>query len=47
MFKERKIDDLKLMYIVFKREDSKENSALKYIIQKMNPFIEVRGEKIV
>jgi hypothetical protein len=43
MFKDKKIDELKLMYLVFKREES----TLKYIIQKMHPYIEARGEKIV
>jgi hypothetical protein len=43
MFKDKKIDELKLMYLVFKREES----TLKYIIQKMQPYIEGRGEKIV
>ena len=43
MFNHSKLDELSLMYRVFKREDS----TLKYIIQKMQPYIEVRGEKIV
>ena len=43
MFNHSKLDELSLMYRVFKRVDS----TLKYIIQKMQPYIEVRGEKIV
>jgi hypothetical protein len=43
MFKHQKIEELSLMYRVFKRVDS----TLKYIIGKMQPYIELRGEKIV
>jgi hypothetical protein len=43
MFNHSKLDELSLMYRVFKRVDT----TLKYIIQKMQPHIEARGEKIV
>lgn len=43
MFAHSKLEELALMYRVFKRVDS----TLKYIIQKMQPYIESRGEKIV
>lgn len=43
MFQHGKLDELALMYRIFKRVDS----TLKYIIQKMQPYIENRGEKIV
>jgi len=43
MFAHAKLEELALMYRVFKRVDT----TLKYIIQKMQPYIENRGEKIV
>lgn len=43
MFQHGKLDELGLMYRIFKRVES----TLKYIIQKMQPYIESRGEKIV
>jgi len=43
MFQHSKLDDLALMYRIFRRVES----TLKYIIQKMQPYIEARGEKIV
>lgn len=43
MFQHSKLDELGLMYRVFKRVET----TPKYIIQKMQPYIETRGEKIV
>ncbi len=43
MFQHSKLDDLALMYRIFRRIDS----TLKYIMQKMQPYIEARGQKIV
>lgn len=43
MFQHSKLDELGLMFRVFKRVDT----TLKYIIQKMSPYIEDRGKKIV
>jgi Cullin family len=43
MFKHSKLDELSLMFKVFKRVES----TLKYIITKMQSYIESRGEKIV
>lgn len=43
MFQHTKLDELALMYRIFRRIES----TLKYIIQKMQPYIESRGEKIV
>lgn len=43
MFTHGKLEELALMYRVFKRVET----TLKYIIQKMQPYIESRGEKIV
>jgi cullin 3 len=43
MFQHKKLDELALMFRLFKRVES----TLKYIIQKMAPYIEGRGEKIV
>ena len=43
MFQHGKLEELGLMYKVFKRVDT----TLKYIIQKMQPYIETRGDKIV
>jgi len=43
MFQHTKLDELALMFRIFKRVDS----TLKYIISKMQPYIEGRGEKIV
>jgi hypothetical protein len=37
------LEELALMFRIFKRVDS----TLKFIIQKMNPYIEGRGEKII
>ena len=43
MFQHKKLEELALLFRVFKRVES----TLKYIIQKMAPYIEGRGEKIV
>ena len=43
MFDQRKITQLKNMYEVFSRVDT----TLKYIIDKMNPFIMNEGRKII
>lgn len=43
MFQHAKLEELALMYRVFKRVET----TLKFIIQKMQPYIETRGEKIV
>lgn len=43
MFDNRKIDQLKLMYDVFLRVDT----TLKFVIQKMDPFIMQEGKKII
>ena len=43
MFNLKKIDDLALMYKNFKRVES----TLKFIINKMAPYIVKRGEAIV
>jgi hypothetical protein len=43
MFQHGKLKELALMYKVFRRVES----TLKYIIQKMQPYIESRGDKIV
>lgn len=43
MFAHGKLDELALMYRVFRRVEA----TLKYVIQKMQPYIEQRGEKIV
>lgn len=43
MFQHKKLDELKLMYKIFRRVDT----TLKFIIQKMHPYIEERGEKII
>lgn len=43
MFQHKKLDELGLMYRLFRREES----TLRFIIQKMEPYIESRGDKIV
>ena len=43
MFQHSKLEELGLMFRMFKRVES----TLKYIIQKMSPYIEDRGKKIV
>ena len=43
MFQHSKLDELALMFRIFKRVEG----TLKYIIQKMSPYIEERGKKIV
>jgi len=43
MFNESKTDQLKMMYKVFSRVES----TLKYVINKMNPYIEEKGKLIV
>lgn len=43
MFSDKKLGELALMFRVFKRVES----TLKYMIAKMSPYIEERGEKIV
>ena len=43
MFQHSKLKELALMYKVFRRVES----TLKYIIEKMRPYIEERGDKIV
>ena len=43
MFQHSKLDELALMYRLFKRVDT----CLKFIIAKMQPYIESRGDRIV
>jgi cullin 3 len=43
MFQHSKLEELALMFRIFRRIES----TLKFIIQKMQPYIEARGEKIV
>lgn len=43
MFLHKKLDELALMYRIFRREEE----TLKHIIRKMAPYIEGRGDKIV
>jgi hypothetical protein len=43
MFQHKRLDELALMFRIFKRVEN----TLKFIIQKMNPYIEGRGEKII
>lgn len=43
MFQHKKLEELALMYRIFKRVES----TLKFIIAKMGPYIEGRGEKII
>lgn len=43
MFAHSKLNELALMFRIFKRVES----TLKFIINKMNPYIEERGKKIV
>lgn len=43
MFLHSKLEELALMFRIFKRVES----TLKFIIQKMNPYIEGRGKKII
>ena len=43
MFKHKKLEELALMYRVFKRVES----TLKYILAEMGPYIEGRGEVII
>lgn len=43
MFLHKKLEELGLMFRVFKRAES----TLKFILSKMSPYIEGRGEKIV
>ena len=43
MFEQKNLDELKLLYEVFSRD----TSTFGLIIQKMNPYIMSRGEKIV
>lgn len=43
MFQHKKLEELALMFRIFKREEE----TLKFIIKKMGPYIESRGEKIV
>lgn len=43
MFQHSKLEELAMMFRIFKRIES----TLKFIIQKMQPYIEARGEKIV
>ena len=43
MFNESKIDQLKMMYKVFSRVET----TLKFVIDKMNPYIERKGGEIV
>ena len=42
MFQNNRLKELKLMYNVFKRDDS----LLEFVIEKMGPYIEFRGEAI-
>lgn len=43
MFQHKKLEELALMFRIFRRVES----TLKFIIQKMNPYIEGRGDKII
>ena len=43
MFQHKKLEELALMYRIFKRVEG----TLKFIIAKMGPYIESRGEKII
>jgi len=43
MFRHRKLDELKLMFSIFRRNDT----TLSYISSKMTPYIEGRGLVIV
>jgi len=43
MFQQKNLDELKLLYEVFSRD----TSTFGLIIQKMNPYIMSRGERIV
>lgn len=43
MFTHKKLEELALMFRLFKRVES----TLKYIISKMAPYIEERGKKVV
>jgi cullin 3 len=43
MFTHKKLEELALMYRVFKRVDN----TLKFILNKMQPYIIKRGEEIV
>lgn len=43
MFQQKNLDELKLMFDIFKRDQDK----FGLIIQKMNPYIVERGKKIV
>ena len=43
MFKHARLEELNLMYELFKRDPN----TLPLIIQKMNPYIEERGQAIV
>lgn len=43
MFQHKKLEELELMYRIFLRVDS----TIKFIINKMNPYIEERGDKII
>ena len=42
MFNQKRLTELSLLYRIFKRDED----SLKHIINKMNPYIEERGEKI-
>mmetsp|Transcript_18072 Transcript_18072/g.24205 ORF Transcript_18072/g.24205 Transcript_18072/m.24205 type:complete len:80 (-) Transcript_18072:1328-1567(-) len=43
MFQQKRLDELKLLFRVFKRD----RSTYRLIINKMNPYIKERGTKIV
>ena len=43
MFQHARLEELQLMYDIFKRDPN----TLALIIQKMNPYIETRGQAIV
>jgi hypothetical protein len=44
MFKGKKLNELALMFRVFKRN---ENENFKYMIEKMAPYIEIRGKVVI
>jgi len=47
MFLHSRLDELKLCNAIFKRDENTEGNSQRHIINKMNPYICSRGEKIV
>lgn len=47
MFEHSKLEELKLCNKIFKRDENTEGNSQRHIINKMNPYIVRRGEKIV